>query len=328
MNKEEVFRKNTPDTETKPPNQAMPTPPQNGQNQNPRPPQQGGQNQPSNPPQNGQNQSPKPPQNGQNQKPNPPQQGGQNKPSRPPQQGGQNQPSRPPMNGQQPRPPRPPYHAHYPYQPPYSSTIIHPIPQVQQGSNTSYVRFFNAIAGGPSVDVYLDGTLVASNLQYGAVSNYATITSNVNLNHHVVVYQANTKGNPILQTQLPINRGSVYTASLAGIMPSIGLQSVSIQRMEIPTQMAIFRFAHLSPNNTAIDVKLNGQKVFTCVPYWNATSTIGLYAGYYTIELLPCGSQTPFYTMQSVNIGTGAYTLYAIGVLDGDPPFQAILLKD
>ena len=184
------------------------------------------------------------------------------------------------------------------------------------------------IAGGPNVDVYLDGTLVASNLAYGMASNYATITSNVNLNHRVVVYQANTKGNPILQTQLSINRGSVYTAALAGIMPSIGLQSIAIQRMEIPTQMVIFRFAHLSPNNTAIDVKLNGQKVFTCVPYWNATSTIGLYTGAYTIELLPCGSQTPFYTMRSTNIGAGAYTLYAIGLLDGSPPFQTILLKD
>ena len=322
MNKEEVFRKNTPDTEPIPPEQGQMKPPaQNGQNQEPRPPQQNGQNQPTKPPNN-------------NQQQRPPQQNGQNRPPRPPRppQNGQNPPPRPPRPPQyhthNTNSPRPPYHVHYPYQPPKPPIIIQPIPQVQQGSNTSYVRFLNVIAGGPNVDVYLDGTLIVSNLAYGMASNYATITSDVNLNHRVVVYQAGIKGNPILQTQLPINRGSVYTAALGGVMPYIGLQSISIQRMEIPTQMAIFRFAHLSPNNTAIDVKLNGQKVFTCVPYWNTTSTIGLYTGAYTIELLPCGSQTPFYTMRSTNIGTGAYTLYAIGILDGSPPFQTILLKD
>ncbi|MBO5244744.1 MAG: DUF4397 domain-containing protein [Selenomonadales bacterium] len=186
----------------------------------------------------------------------------------------------------------------------------------------------NAIAGGYPVDVYLDGTLVAGNLQYNTVSNYATITSNIDLNHRIVVYQANTKGNPVFETQLTINRGSVYTGALAGIWPSIGLQSISIQRMEIPTQMAMLRFDHLSPNNTAIDVRLNGQIVFTCVPYWTATQPIGLYTGSYTIELLPCGSQTPFYTLQSIYLGAGAYTLYATGILDGEPPFQAFLIKD
>lgn len=236
------------------------------------------------------------------------------------------------------RPPRPPHYTsesteasrphYYPYYPPPVGTIIHPIPQVQQGARAAYLRFLNAIIGGGAVDVYVDGTLVVQSLDYGKVSNYATITSNVNLNHTVVVYQAGTKGNPILETRIPLNRGSVYTEALGGTMPSIGLQSVSIQRMEIPTQMAILRFDHLSPNNTGIDVKLNGQKVFSCVSFWQVTSPIGLYTGSYTIELLPCGSQIPLYTLKSMNIGAGAYTLYGIGLLDGQPPFQAVLIQD
>lgn len=236
------------------------------------------------------------------------------------------------------RPPRPPHYTsespessrphYYPYYPPPMGTIIHPIPQVQQGARAAYLRFLNAIIGGGAVDVYVDGTLVAQGLDYGKVSSYATITSNVNLNHTVVVYQAGTKGNPILETRIPLNRGSVYTEALGGTMPSIGLQSVSIQRMEISTQMAILRFDHLSPNNTGIDVKLNGQKVFSCVSFWQVTSPIGLYIGSYTIELLPCGSQIPLYTLKSMNIGAGAYTLYGIGLLDGQPPFQAVLIQD
>lgn len=236
------------------------------------------------------------------------------------------------------RPPRPPHYTsesteanrphYYPYYPPPMGTIIHPIPQVQQGARAAYLRFLNAIIGGGAVDVYVDGTLVVQSLDYGKVSNYATITSNVNLNHTVVVYQAGTKGNPILETRIPLNRGSVYTEALGGTMPSIGLQSVSIQRMEIPTQMASLRFDHLSPNNTGIDVKLNGQKVFSCVSFWQVTSPIGLYTGSYTIELLPCGSQIPLYTLKSMNIGAGAYTLYGIGLLDGQPPFQAVLIQD
>lgn len=252
--------------------------------------------------------------------------------TKPPQGGGR--PPRP--NGG--RPPRPPHYTseppgpsrphYYPYNPSQMGTIIHPIPQVQQEVRATYLRFLNAVIGGGAVDVYVDGTLVAQNLDYGNVSNYATITSNVNLNHTVVVYQAGTKGNPILEMRAPLNRGSVYTGALGGIMPSIGLQIVSIQRMEIPTQMAILRFDHLSPNNTGIDVKLNGQKVFSCVAFWRVTAPIGLYAGSYTIEILPCGSQTPIYTLKSVNIGAGAYTLYGIGLLDGQPPFQAVLIQD
>lgn len=252
--------------------------------------------------------------------------------AKPPQGGGR--PPRP--NGG--RPPRPPYYTsepprpsrphYYPYNPPQMGTIIHPIPQVQQEVRAAYLRFLNAVIDGGAVDVYVDGTLVAQNLDYGNVSSYATITSNVNLNHTVVVYLAGTKGNPILEMRVPLNRGSVYTGALGGIMPSIGLQIVSIQRMEIPTQMAILRFDHLSPNNTGIDVKLNGQKVFSCVAFWRVTAPIGLYAGSYTIEILPCGSQTPIYTLKSVNIGAGAYTLYGIGLLDGQPLFQAVLIQD
>lgn len=258
---------------------------------------------------------------------------------RPPQ--GEARPPRPnqPPQGT-PRPPRPPKHyhttdtpgpsrpPHYSYQLPQVGTIIHPIPQVQQIGRAAYIRFFNAIIGEGAVDAYLDGTLVAQSLEYGRASNYATVTSNIDLNHTVVVYQAGRRGNPILEARIPLNRGSVYTGALGGSLPSVGLQSVAIQRMEIPTQMAIFRFDHLSPNNTALDVKLNGQKVFGCVAFWNVTRPIGLYTGAYTIELLPCGSQTPIYTMSSVNIGVGAYTLYGIGLLDGQPPFQGILLKD
>lgn len=244
---------------------------------------------------------------------------------RPPRPNGGRPPRPPHYTSEPPRPSRP---HHYPYDPPQMGTIIHPIPQVQQEVRAVYLRFLNAVIGGGAVDVYVDGTLVAQNLDYGDVSNYVTITSNVNLNHTVVVYRVGTKGNPILEMRIPLNRGSVYTGALGGIMPSIGLQIVSIQRMEIPTQMAILRFDHLSPNNTGIDVKLNGQKVFSCVAFWRVTAPIGLYAGSYTIEILPCGSQTPIYTLKSVNIGAGAYTLYGIGLLDGEPPFQAVLIQD
>lgn len=244
---------------------------------------------------------------------------------RPPRPNGGRPPRPPHYTSEPPRPGRPHY---YSYNPPQMGTIIHPIPQVQQEARAAYLRFLNAVIDGGAVDVYMDGTLVAQNLDYGNVSNYATITSNVNLNHTVVIYQAGTKGNPILEMRISLNRGSVYTGALGGIMPSIGLQIVSIQRMEIPTQMAILRFDHLSPNNTGIDVKLNGQKVFSCVAFWRVTAPIGLYAGSYTIEILPCGSQTPIYTLKSVNIGAGAYTLYGIGLLDGQPLFQAVLIQD
>lgn len=235
---------------------------------------------------------------------------------------------------------RPPHHHHmsdtpHPHRPPYHSyqssqvgTIIHPIPQVQSNIRTAYLRFFNAIIGNITVDVYVDGTLAAQDLTYGNVSSYVVIASNIDMNHTVVVYRSGSKSDPILQTGIPIDRGSVYTGVLGGSLPSIGLQSVAIQRMEIPSQMTILRFDHLSPNNVALDVKLNYQKVFGCVSFWNVTRPIGLYAGIYTIELLPCGSQTPIYTMPSVNIGAGAYTLCGIGLSDGEPPFQGILLKD
>ena len=56
------------------------------------------------------------------------------------------------------------------------------------------IRLFNAAAGVNAIDIYADGKILASNLNFGEITSYKDITPG---KHEFKVFTAGTSDNPI-----------------------------------------------------------------------------------------------------------------------------------
>lgn len=94
--------------------------------------------------------------------------------------------------------------------------------------------------------------------------------------------------------------------------------------------VARVRFIHLSPNAPGVDVVLlNGIKLFNDTKYKEATDYINVTPGIYTLQVRPTGSDMVLLTIPNINLETNqVYTIYAIGLVNGNPPLEAVILVD
>ncbi|ERJ11317.1 DUF4397 domain-containing protein [Haloplasma contractile] len=90
------------------------------------------------------------------------------------------------------------------------------------------------------------------------------------------------------------------------------------------------RFVHLSPNAPAVDITLpDGTKLFVDTAYKEVTDYIPVGAGTVDLQVRPTGTNQVALRIPNVIFDPGQmYTVYAIGLLNGNPPLEAILFED
>ncbi len=77
---------------------------------------------------------------------------------------------------------------------------------------TSYTRVIHAIAGGPSVDVYVDGKKVLSNVAYKSVSDYMAVPTG----KHTFKVSAAGKSDALVSADLTNTKDKFYTVAAYG----------------------------------------------------------------------------------------------------------------
>ena len=90
------------------------------------------------------------------------------------------------------------------------------------------------------------------------------------------------------------------------------------------------RFSHLSPNAPAVDITLpDGTVIFRNVSYKQLTPYIAVPTDEYTLQVRPTGTDTVVLTIPDITLEPDAYyTIYAIGLLNGQPELDAIPIID
>ena len=72
-------------------------------------------------------------------------------------------------------------------------------------------RFFHAAAGAKAVDIYSDGSPLATNLDFGEVTPYKDITPG---KHKIEIFRASTKSTPLYTDTIEIIPNEIVTLSV------------------------------------------------------------------------------------------------------------------
>ncbi len=93
-------------------------------------------------------------------------------------------------------------------------------------------------------------------------------------------------------------------------------------------ESASVRVAHLSPDAPNVDVYVDGDLTVEDLPFGDITGYLELPAGTYGVEITAAGDAETVVFDEELEVPAGAFTVAAIGELEGDSPFEVTVLED
>jgi hypothetical protein len=187
---------------------------------------------------------------------------------------------------------------------------------VASAADTSKVRVLHASPDAPAVDVYLDDTIVdaLTNVPFGTISAYLEIPAG---DHNVKVYATGTTEGAVIDADVTVAAGAMYTIAATDAVASITAQV--LQDEPAPDcDSASVRVVHFSADAPAVDVATAGSDpadaVVKNLEYPNATGYVSLPAGSYDLEVRLAGTTTVALALPDVAVeACNAYSVFAIG---------------
>ncbi|MCP3738883.1 DUF4397 domain-containing protein [Rossellomorea sp. BNER] len=192
-------------------------------------------------------------------------------------------------------------------------------------SGPSYVRFLHAAPEVPSVDVYVNANLVLRNVSFKEVSDYLTLPPG---KYHIDIYPAGNSVTTIISKKVSVEAGKIYTLATVGTGNKLQLLPY-LDDPNVPSGETKARFIHLSPDAPAVDIAVKGgDVVFPKASYKQATEYLGLSPMTVNLEARVAGSKNVILSIPKVKLEADeAYTIVAIGFVEGNPELETIILK-
>ena len=194
---------------------------------------------------------------------------------------------------------------------------------------SAFVRAVHTSPDAPNVDVYLDGTLVIEDLTFGTASEFKRTTEG---EHLVAIRISGDEPDtvPLLKVSVDLDENS-YTDIVAANTPDQleGFLVDSTTDEPAPT-LAKVRFFHSSPNAPIVDITLDdGTTLFNDIAFGQSGGVIEVPAGKYNLEVRDETGTTTVLELGEVELLDGVcYSVYAIGLFDGDPSLTALITID
>jgi hypothetical protein len=182
-------------------------------------------------------------------------------------------------------------------------------------AGTGYVMATHASPDAPTVDLYVDGTKVASNASYLTSTAYLPITEGT---HTVDVKLAGTT--TTVYTIPAVAASNVYYSVFAGGKLADFSFYGFVDTLTTPASgKAHVRFIHMAPDAPAVDVwVVGGPKLVTNVSFAEGTSFAPVDAATYSFDVRLTGTSTSVLTVPNLTFAAGKiYTVYARGLVAG-----------
>lgn len=193
----------------------------------------------------------------------------------------------------------------------------------------SYIRVLHASPNAPAVDVYVNNSPTFRNIPYRKFSDYVSLQGGGLYN--IKVFPVGTNVNPIINQNLFIPQGTIFTVAAIGEPNAISLFPIEDTPLQPIVQgEASVRFAHLSPDAPSVDVTLpNGTKLFSNVAYKGVTKYIPAPADTYTLQARVAGTDKVILTVPNIRLHPNKfYTLYFVGFASKTPGLQFLIPLD
>lgn len=194
--------------------------------------------------------------------------------------------------------------------------------QQETNQSNSYIRMLQASPNTPAVDVYANDILIAQNLIYKSFSPYSIFPSG---NYNMKVYYTGQKTNPLIDAKVFIPPGNIFNISIIGLFPNISLYGIPEPNSPQNFGRPCIRFVNLSPTEQALDLTINGAKIFSNVNYKDYTVYACIPAGEYTFQVYAAGTDNMLSTISNAQLESNKYySIYALGV----SPLETMLISE
>ncbi|MTH52062.1 DUF4397 domain-containing protein [Bacillus mangrovi] len=196
-------------------------------------------------------------------------------------------------------------------------------PQGQISPGMLLLRVLHASPDAPAVDIYLNGRLVLSNVSFKQISDYLQIPGG---QYRVDIYPAGNQSSPVLSENFLLMPGIAYTVAAAGTVSNLKLLPI-VDRPFVSGGETKAKFVHLSPDAPAVDVAVKGGDIlFSNIPFMKSAKYITVPAGKIDLEVRVAGTDTVVLNVPKVQFKADtAYTIFAVGLANGNPPLDAVL---
>ncbi|TMW73499.1 DUF4397 domain-containing protein [Alteribacter natronophilus] len=204
-----------------------------------------------------------------------------------------------------------------------------PVSAAAGDGSDAFVRAVHASPDAPAVDIYLDKERVLENVNFKDISSYLPLKAG---SYSLRIFAAGAnpkKEDPVIEKNVEVAAGSAYTLAAVGPLNQIDLVAVSDQ-LEPSEGKAKLRAAHFSPDAPAVDIAAAPDTIlFENVSFPQVSDYLEVDGESYNIEIRPTGSQEAVFQVPNVALEEGAvYSAFAVGLLEGEPGFDLILVKD
>ncbi len=191
----------------------------------------------------------------------------------------------------------------------------------------SFIRFLHASPGTPAIDIYSDGNLVLENLAYNETSEYLVVGPG---NMQIKVFPAGEDSNPLLETELNIPPSEMITAAIIGTLPEISLLPILLGVSPRDNDDALIRFTNLSPTAPNVDLAIEGGiNLFRDVGYTQVTEFEIIEPGSHMLQLRIANDDDTVLATGTIKVKPrNAYTVYAIGLAEENPPLEIGFFTD
>jgi hypothetical protein len=190
----------------------------------------------------------------------------------------------------------------------------------------SYLRIANFSPDAPNFDVYIDDKLIAKNLTFGEQTSYITILPS---EHKVKLYESNSKQNLILEHTISVPEHAVISTLAISLLEDLHLTLVNDDISVQPNEILI-KFSNMSPDTGKLTLIVNLERTFIRLNFGETSDyTILPRAVNYNFILEKSTTKEILFQVPNMLFQPGkAYTLYVIGLKDGDPPLQLVTSLD
>ncbi|HAW70408.1 MAG TPA: hypothetical protein DCX37_04385 [Firmicutes bacterium] len=180
------------------------------------------------------------------------------------------------------------------------------------------LRILNAAPGTPPLDV----EFIARDLSFGEISQYVTIRPG----SVPITIRPHSGGEPLFDGFIILDMNEQFTGVIigSGEDPALDFQLIPEPAQDRERWLSFLRFAHFSPDMPNVDVTFtNGTPLFRNVGYGEYTEYRAVDPDTYELQLRRAGTDQILLNVPDVwALSLNQITLYAIGLLNGEDPFE------
>jgi len=191
----------------------------------------------------------------------------------------------------------------------------------------------NASSKAPLVDVYVNGTKVASSVAVDTGTTYFDITRdpNVNKDWSMKVTKAGTdSAYGSIDHDLLFNFADYNSLVIYNTTSGVAIAESNNTYGTIAQNTCLISLMNLVPDAPALDIYVNGTQIYQNIPYYSNSSPGGI-SGFFsapsgasTVQVKNHDTGNVVYTLNNVNmVESGCYTFYTTGYyLSAAPTFR------